>query len=189
MLVSACAQQLSDTEAFPGFAFGTGENQYLDYPDDPGRVAYIGTRPEVPIKVQVVEAEDGGRDAPVPALPPQPEPLGQNVLDADLGDRDRAKLMGSQAQAWRVGVFLASYRSTDRAEAGWDDIAPRLANDLADLRAYILRVDLGSAKGGIYYRLFAVPLDSEQRARALCRLLEQQSQYCRVATAGGHIKW
>jgi hypothetical protein len=93
------------------------------------------------------------------------------------------------AAPWQNGIFLASYRSSSDARDGWDGMRRRFDEQLGGLRADVLEVDLGAAKGGLYYRLFAAPLENGAHAAAVCRVLESASQFCRTATAGGRIRW
>jgi len=235
VLAGACAQQMDDKEAFPGYDFGEGKNNMLDYPEDSGRTEYTGTRlnsrskdhvvstvtdsskqtvlepspaqqvilDDAMVEIDQTTPMQGSGDAiqPTPLLSGDVELENIQALDVkpELGqsfpptaDRPRETAMTDSpaiTAEWSMGVFLASYRSEAGAETGWRDVSRKYSEELGGLGVEILEVDLGPAKGGIYYRLFAVPLEGEQRARALCQSLEQKKQFCRVATSGGRIKW
>ena len=101
------------------------------------------------------------------AQAPQMLGTGQNVSK---------KLSGFQ-----VGVHLASYRQTKAAERGWKEIQARFSSQLGGMEKVIERVDLGSPKG-VFYRLKAGPLTSNNEAVSVCKNLKQKRQYCDPTT-------
>lgn len=240
-VLSSCALQMSETEAFPGQVFSEGENNMLNYPEDPARTEYTGERlghqsksgmiaasksddPVLPIPVYLdsgdimlrqvdqTGAVAGGsaRIDPAPLtsgdieldelevaginLAPIPLAPGYSAPKPDLSSRIEKKTVENTkvqpvSQKWRLGVFLASYRSKAVARNGWRKLRQQFGGDLDGLGSDILKVDLGPDKGGVYYRLFAVPMANENSAAALCRTLESGGQFCRTARSGGRIKW
>ncbi len=235
LLASGCVQQAAETEIFPGYVFGEGKNNMLNYPEDPGRTEYSGERLNVRFKDQMANATSEYSDLQS-APPDQPHNINLGDALAEIsrstralndsaairpsplisGDVELQDMRTSNVRSvintapnqtngreqktaksiepgtlenWQTALFLASYRSNSAAEAGWHEVSQRFADPLKEFQAKIVEVDLGSRKGGIYFRLFAAPMDGEEQARAVCQVLAKSNQFCRVATAGGRIKW
>lgn len=83
-----------------------------------------------------------------------------------------------------LGLHLASYRSQQAAEAGWENISKKHANQLGSLNSAIRRVNLGANKG-TFYRLMAVPVADRAEANTICQQLKRSNQYCDPLTVGG----
>jgi hypothetical protein len=73
------------------------------------------------------------------------------------------------------GVHLASYNNRENAVRGWDQLAHRNSDLLHGLEPDIRKVQVDGK--GVYYRLYAVPVDSAQAA-ALCSKLRARGVYC-----------
>lgn len=73
-----------------------------------------------------------------------------------------------------VAVHLASFRSRDRAEAGWGELRDKFAG-LKDLSPRITEVALPGQ--GTFFRLLAGPLPDRAAAESLCKAM--QKQYCK----------
>ena len=82
---------------------------------------------------------------------------------------------------FQPGVHLASYRQIKAAERGWKELQARFSSQLSGLEKIIERVDLGSPKG-VFYRLKAGPLTSNNEAVSVCKNLKQKRQYCDPTT-------
>lgn len=80
----------------------------------------------------------------------------------------------------RTGMHLASYRSREAAEAGWNDIRARHVEIMGSYTHSVSEVDL-EAKGGVYFRLSALTDQEPAAARSVCAQLQQRDQYCAVS--------
>jgi cell division septation protein DedD len=74
-----------------------------------------------------------------------------------------------------VRIWLASLKSRELAERDWRDLQAAYGDLLADLEPTVRQVDLGSEKGGIWYRIYAGPLASRDNAQALCAEIKSRS--------------
>lgn len=74
-------------------------------------------------------------------------------------------------------VHLASYKDTKNADAGWATLKRTYGTLLSDMSPTIKRVDLGAK--GIFHRLFAGPLASQEDAQKLCAAFRQRGVYCK----------
>lgn len=99
---------------------------------------------------------EGTEGATVASLPPE-----EAVAPSDAGYR----------------VWLASYRSSAQAEAGWREFREQHRDLLGELTPMILEVDLGP-DAGLFYRLQAGPLADKESARALCDALGRREVFC-----------
>lgn len=81
---------------------------------------------------------------------------------------------------FQPAVHLASYRRKGAAERGWVALTKRFSQ-LSGLEPRIERVDLGSTKG-VFYRLKAGPLPSNNAAKDICRKLKAKRQFCEPTT-------
>jgi hypothetical protein len=73
-------------------------------------------------------------------------------------------------------VHLASYRSEQQAERGWTQIQKAHKNLLESLEHEVVKVNLG--RKGVYYRLKAGPLTSQDAAKDMCSKLKARRQFC-----------
>ncbi len=74
-------------------------------------------------------------------------------------------------------VRLAAYREQANAERGWKLLHDKHSDLLGTLDHTVARVDLGAEKG-VFYRLEAGPLDSADRARAICDEIKRRGDSC-----------
>ncbi len=100
----------------------------------------------------------------------------------DLASRDRSPLIALGSGPMRPldgahRVYLASFRSIQKASEGWRKLADANAALLSGLDAAVAQVNLGREKG-IVYRLQAGPLPDTEAANALCYKLSQQNIPC-----------
>jgi len=109
---------------------------------------------------------------PVGAKPPAAASGGGAVPD----NQAKAKSMSG----FQPAVHLASYRRKGAAERGWAALTKRFSQ-LSGLEPSIERVDLGSTKG-VFYRLKAGPLPSNNAAKDICRKLKAKRQFCEPTT-------
>lgn len=95
----------------------------------------------------------------------------------DGKDKDKGKAVEQGGEtSGAVSVHLASFRSRDRAEAGWTELRAKYTG-LKDLTPRIAEIDLPGQ--GSFFRLLAGPLPDRAAAEALCKAL--QAQYCKPA--------
>ena len=90
----------------------------------------------------------------------------------------RAEEVGSGGPS--VRVHIASFRSADGAERGWQILRRNHAELLGGLDLQAWRIDFG-AEMGVFYRVQAGPLDNEQGAKELCERLKSRGLYFAVA--------
>ena len=82
---------------------------------------------------------------------------------------------------FQPAVHLASYRQKKAAERGWVELSKRFGSVLGGLEHRVERVDLGNSRG-VFYRLKAGPLPSNNAAKDACRKLKAKRQYCEPTT-------
>ncbi|HEY9079021.1 tetratricopeptide repeat protein [Magnetovibrio sp.] len=109
--------------------------------------------------------------------PPAPQmPAGDGAMAKQKSGEAKPALSGFQP-----AVHLASYRQQKAAERGWAELSKRFGDVLGGLEYRIERVDLGNSKG-VFYRLKAGPLPSNNAAKDACRTLKVKRQYCEPTT-------
>ncbi|MCC7017258.1 MAG: SPOR domain-containing protein [Rhodospirillales bacterium] len=118
----------------------------------------------------------------VAMTPPAPEPPPPMVEEKPAAPAAAAK--GPAAVKGGAAVHLASYRSRQQADRGWQQIQRANKEILGKLQPEITEVNLGSGKG-TYFRLKAGPLANKDAAVDLCRQLKQRRQYCEPAASDG----
>lgn len=96
-----------------------------------------------------------------------------------------AQAMGATGPAksltgFQPAVHLASYQNQAAAEKGWKALTRTHGALLSKLQPSYERVDLGAK--GVFVRLKAGPLPSNNAAKTLCRKLKAKRQYCDPAT-------
>ncbi|MEQ9448011.1 MAG: SPOR domain-containing protein, partial [Rhodospirillaceae bacterium] len=80
-------------------------------------------------------------------------------------------------------LHIASFRSRESAQRGWNEVLERNSEVLASLEPIIRRVDLGPGQG-IFYRLMAGTFESAAAAEAVCIELKKNNQFCRTSPDG-----
>jgi hypothetical protein len=85
-------------------------------------------------------------------------------------------LMGSAADEY--AIQLGSVRSRQEANVEWERLRQSHADILGGLRPMVLEADLGQR--GMYYRLRAGPITSQNSARQLCNSLVDRKVACIV---------
>jgi len=119
--------------------------------------------------------ERGAVEASMQPKPSMAKPT-MAEMPKKLATKDKPTLSGFQP-----AVHLASYRQKKTAERGWAALRKRFGSSLKGMEHRIERVDLGSGKG-VFYRLKAGPLPSNDAAKKLCRQLKTKRQYCEPTT-------
>lgn len=131
-------------------------------------------------------------DASEPAFVAEAAPTGRAEAAADAGAPSPA-IADDATPVANVerndesffGVHLASFRSRDQVDSGWNNLAQTFAGDLQGLTPLLY---IQSQEGiGTFMRLVAGPLINEQEADALCTRIKRVSpdQYCRVSEYQG----
>jgi hypothetical protein len=105
-----------------------------------------------------------------------PKPLSQ----AEAKKEEDAKKASSGP---KPGVHLASYRSKQQADRGWEQIQKAHKAILEGLEHEVVKVNLG--RKGTYYRLKAGPLDDQNAAKEMCRKLKARRQFCEPTVLEG----
>lgn len=135
-------------------------------------------------------------DPPRPAPEPEPKPVAKaaDPKPAAAPAQPKAEAQPAKAPAKTApdapatqsakavdGDFLAhlaSYKSPEKANAGWVDLQRAFPDQLGQRSPVLRRVDLGDK--GIFHRLLVGGLASSAEAKALCDQLKAKKQYCAV---------
>jgi len=80
-------------------------------------------------------------------------------------------------------LHLASFRTKDAAERGWQEALAQNKSILGNYHEIIRKIDLGEGKG-IFFRLMAGPFASIADAEGTCIKLKANSQFCRASADG-----
>jgi hypothetical protein len=115
--------------------------------------------------------------------PPAPEPPPPAAEEKPAAAAPPAA-KGPAAVKGAAAVHLASYRSRQQADRGWQQIQRAHKEILGKLQPDIAEVNLGAGKG-TYFRLKAGPLANKEAAADICRQLKQRRQYCEPAAGDG----
>ena len=88
------------------------------------------------------------------------------------------------ATAPAIHIWLSSQKSREQAERGWKELQAAYPELLGKLELTVREIDLGAAKGGVWYRVYGGPLASKQEAKDLCAKIKAQppNSNCLVAT-------
>ena len=98
---------------------------------------------------------------------------------APVAPGTKPRAMGGQA-----AIHLASYRSRQQADRGWQQIKRAHGEILGNLEPEISEVNLGQGKG-TYFRLKVGPLADKKAAADMCGKLKQRRQFCEPAAFDG----
>ena len=134
----------------------------------------------------------GGKTAPAPKgetpkapkqAAPKPQPVAKAPTPAPVKSVAATPSPApAPAQVSRGDAYLiqlAAARSSQGARTEWDRLKAKHGDLLGTLGLTVTKADLGPGKG-IFYRLRAGPLVSENAARALCRQLAQRKVGCLI---------
>ncbi len=118
-----------------------------------------------------------------PATPPEQPP----ATDAPAAGEAPAAPASTETQvatAPAIHIWLSSQKSREQAERGWGELKTAYPDLLGKLELTVREIDLGAAKGGIWYRVYAGPLATKQAAKDLCAKIKAQppNSNCLVAT-------
>ena len=141
--------------------------------------------PKAP-SAEEVEAGPVAEGEPAPAVAPETEtaPPGQApAAERPAPDQASVAVGEKPAQPPRPArtyrVRLASYRSPEGSNRGWEILSKAHPDLLGELGPSVHRVDLGPGKG-VYFRLEAGPLGDRAAARALCAALKRRQLDCLI---------
>ena len=79
-----------------------------------------------------------------------------------------------------VRIHIASFRSEKGAERGWEMLKKAHGDLLGALGLELRKVDFGTGMG-VFFRVQAGPIASENAAKSLCQDLKSRGLYCSVA--------
>lgn len=119
-------------------------------------------------------------------VPVQPAPrLVQSSFASAVEEIDRDTVIESPLEMSSVlyGVHLASYRIIASAHLGWAKLQRENPEELGPLDVRIKRVNLPDK--GVFLRMIAGGLSSEQKASALCERLKERGVFCSVVDFEG----
>lgn len=122
--------------------------------------------------------------AMTPPAPEPPPPVAEEKPAVPAAAAPAPGAKGPAAVKGGAAVHLASYRSRQQADRGWQQIQRAHGEILGKLQPDIAEVNLGSGKG-TYFRLKAGPLANKDTAAEVCRQLKQRRQYCEPAASDG----
>jgi hypothetical protein len=122
--------------------------------------------------------------ATAPATPPQQPAATEGAPAAGEAPNAPAPTETQVATAPAIHIWLSSQKSREQAERGWQELKTAYPDLLGKLELTVREIDLGAAKGGIWYRVYAGPLASKQAAKDLCAKIKAQppKSNCLVAT-------
>ncbi len=95
---------------------------------------------------------------------------------------EKEKIKGGPKAGYRVQ--LAAVRSQERAKQEWARLTKKHSDLLGGFSLTVVKADLGPKKG-IFYRLRAGPVPSEDAARRLCTLLAKRKVGCLIVRPDG----
>ncbi len=112
-----------------------------------------------------------------PTKPPPPVPAAPKKTAAKAPDPQPKPQPIPKSRAYLVQ--LAAARSPQGARTEWTRLRSKHLDLLGDLGLTVTKADLGPARG-IYYRLRAGPISSEDKARQLCKRLAERQVGCLI---------
>jgi cell division septation protein DedD len=126
---------------------------------------------------------------PAPSLPPTAVPTPKHLAAADKASNKASNKASAKAavkaapaaSALVHGNFvqLGAFRSKERAQTQWKQLAAKFPTELKSLKPDYVE---GSSKTGPIYRL-RVPMSSVAAAKGLCGTLKKHAQWCVPVTA------
>jgi len=149
--------------------------------DGAGMESDANDKPAKQVASRDMEATDGSSKAD----DQQAADKGDKKTGGAAGDGNGAEQAVARAEAVdgdgpSVRVHIASFRSEDGAERGWQILQKSHPDLLSDYDAQIREIDFGAGMG-VFFRVQAGPLASEQNAKELCERLKSRGLYCAVA--------
>ncbi len=164
-----------------GEDYQPGFNQTDSEAAPPPNEPYAGVQP-LPVQVSdaMADLKNGGAQAPGPMSLSAEE----TVVAAKQETSNKAAAApgkpAAQVAAVPAGgsylVHLASYKNAKNADSGWANLKGRFSTLLSTMSPTVKRVDLGTK--GVFHRLYAGPLGSEDDAKKLCAAFKQRGVYC-----------
>lgn len=114
---------------------------------------------------------------------PKPQPVAKAPTPAPVksvaATPSPAPALAQVSRAEAYLIQLAAARSSQGARTEWERLKAKHGDLLGNLGLTVTKADLGPGKG-IFYRLRAGPLVSENAARVLCRQLAQRKVGCLI---------
>ena len=81
------------------------------------------------------------------------------------------------------GVHLASYKTMDKARAGWRELQRKYPDELGLLEPRVEQVMI--PERGVFLRLIGGGFSSQEKATSLCERLKNKGRYCAIAGFNG----
>ncbi len=104
-----------------------------------------------------------------------PEGIQPAPLKLDIAGADAVRKNVATGKYW---LQLGAYREKQVLRAGWESMQRRFPESLGSLQSQVKMVNIPGK--GVFYRLYAGPLDSQTAATALCASLKAKRQGCLV---------
>ncbi|HEX9703511.1 MAG TPA: tetratricopeptide repeat protein [Rhodospirillales bacterium] len=118
-----------------------------------------------------------------PPPPPKAAPVAMAPKPLSPAEAKKEEDVKKASSGPKPGVHLASYRSKQQADRGWEQIQKAHKAILEGLEHEVVKVNLG--RKGTYYRLKAGPLDDQNAAKEMCRKLKARRQFCEPTVLEG----
>lgn len=103
------------------------------------------------------------------------------AIDTAMNSPELEAASAPQMPSSNVAVHLASYRSRQAAESGWNQLQTKFSSQLGGLNSVVRSVNLGGQRG-TFFRLVAGPIQTQARAQEICQQLKRADQYCDTLT-------
>lgn len=120
--------------------------------------------------------------APQAAPPAAPSPSPQGGIPEAAAPAATVAAVPAPAagEGLALKIHIASFRSRERAEKGWEILKAQNPDLLGNLKPDIKEIDLGPGTG-VFYRLRGGSIATEAEAKALCAKFKARNLYCSVA--------
>ncbi|MEL7489256.1 MAG: hypothetical protein AAGJ73_00945 [Pseudomonadota bacterium] len=132
--------------------------------------------------VAAADADQALATAPAP-VEGAPRLVAQSFANDDVVFENEASAGSLRISSALFGVHLASYKTMEKARAGWGELQRNFPNELGLLEPRVERIDI--PERGVFLRLIGGGFSSEQKAMSLCKQLKNKGRYCAVAGFAG----
>lgn len=157
--------------------------QYPDVENVPESVAVkLDDLPEESSLMAENEAQILEEDDPISALISQTSNDEEEPSIEKVSAREEVIEEPKPQATGSIQIQLGSLKSKDEAEGEWKRLSKKHAEILGNKKHTIQKVDLGSEKG-IFYRLRSAGFQSKDKAKAACKMINEQKGSCSVVNS------
>jgi len=141
-------------------------------------LALVLLPPSMPVQPVPAMTDKAAMAKPAMVEPSMSKPvmLDAKVIAASLGTTLAPPPVLQQSRSLFFAIQLGSYRTMERAFAGWDELRAAAPEVLTDFRPKVERVDLGDR--GVFLRLKAGPLAKQSAVTDTCNTLHSKGMAC-----------